>query len=58
MAGKAIWQRYAGPRERLRGAEVVQTRGRAMRVHKDARVAPRGRESGLQVMGPRVSGPR
>ena len=54
MARKATWQGHAGPRERLRGAKVARTRGKATRVHADARVVPRGRESGLRVMGPRV----
>ena len=46
----------AAPRERLRGVKVAQTRGRTTQVHADAPVAPRGRESGWQEMGPRVSG--
>ena len=58
MARKATWQCHAGPRERLHGTKVALTHGRATRVHADARVAPRGRESGWQVMDPRVSGPR
>ena len=47
-----------GPTKRLCGTKVARTRGRASRVHANARVAPRGRDSGWQVMGPRVSGPR
>ena len=40
MACKATWQRHADPRERLCGAEVAWTRGKATRVHVDARMAP------------------
>ena len=55
MACKATWQRHANPRERLRGAEVARTRGKATGVDADAQVAPRGmRSSGWQMMGPRV----
>ena len=40
------------PTRRLDGAEVVWTRGRATRVHADARVAPRGSVRGLASEGP------
>ena len=40
MARKTTWQCHADPRERLRGAEVARTRGRATQVHVDAQVAP------------------
>ena len=40
MARKAKWQHHADPR-----AEVAQTRGKAMQVHTDTRVAPRGENS-------------
>ena len=43
MACKATWQRHADPRERLRGADVAPTRGRATRVHAEAWVVPRGK---------------
>ena len=39
MARKAMWQCHANP-----GAKVVRTRGKATRVHADARVVPRGRD--------------
>ena len=53
MAHKATWQCHVNPRERLRRAEVVRTRGRATRVHVDTRVAPRGkRVFGLVSDGP------
>ena len=58
MARKDTWQCHADPRERLHGAEVTRTRGRATRVHADAPVAPCGGVRGLRVMGPRFSGPR
>ena len=40
------------PTRRLGGAEVARTRGRAMRVHANARVAPRGNVRGLAGEGP------
>ena len=46
----------AAPRGSTRGGG--RTRGKAMRVHVEAQVAPRGRVRGWQVMGPQVSGPR
>ena len=36
MARKAMWQSHADPHERLHGADVAWTRGRAMRAHADA----------------------
>ena len=52
MAHKTTWQRHADPHERLRGTEVARMRGRATRVHADARVAPRGMNDGLAGDGP------
>ena len=40
MARKATWQHHTEQRERPHGADVAQTRGRATRLHSDAKVAP------------------
>ena len=57
MASK--WQSHAGPRGRLRGMQVAQTRGGATRVHADAGVAPREkRSSWMADDGPTGSWPR
>ena len=40
------------PTRRAGGVQVAETRGRAARVHADARVAPRGDERGLAGEGP------
>ena len=47
MARKATWQHHADPR-----AKVAQTRGKATRVHANARVAPCGSVKGLAGDGP------
>ena len=53
MAHKATWQRHADPR-----VEVAWTRGRATRIHADARVAPTWQCERLADDGPTGSGPR
>ena len=52
MARKATWQCHADPREHLHGAKLAWTRGRATRVHAEARVAPRGMSVRLASDGP------
>ena len=52
MACKVTWQRHADPCERLHGTELARTRGRATRVHADARVAPHGMSVRLASDGP------
>ena len=53
VARKATCKSHASLRERLRGAELVRTRGWATRVHADARVVPCGKTVfGLAGDGP------
>ena len=53
MVRKATWQRHVDPHERLCGADVARTRGRATRVHADARVVSSGmRSDRLACEGP------